>query len=194
MRDEFAMNREECPMSVPMNARAPRLPPRRRWSALLLLSVFFVLEAGAAPAAEPVVSAPDWKAIKQVIADQHAALIGGKSEKAFAYATPTLRAQFGDAETFMAMVQLGYAALLTARYTEFLEGAEIDGLVIQALRLIGADNSVSVALYTMEKQPDGTWRISGCRIGPSAVQAAQWRTPAPTPVAIRETASSNRLA
>lgn len=181
-------------MSHPMSARAARHSSRLRWGAWLLPSVFFALGAGTAPAAEPVVSTADWKAIKQVIADQRAALVAGKSEKAFGYATPALRAQFGDAETFMAMVQLGYGALLTARHTEFLEGAEIDGLIIQSLRLIGADDSVRVALYTMEKQPDGLWRISGCRIGPSTVQSAQRRSSLPTPAAIRETASSNRLA
>ncbi len=55
----------------------------------------------------------------------------------------------------MAMVQLGYAALLTARYTEFLDGAVVEGLVIQPLRLIDADNTVRLALYTLEKQPTG---------------------------------------
>ena len=39
-------------------------------------------------------------------------------------------------------------------------------------RLIGADNTVSVALYTLEKQKNGRWRIAGCRIAPSTVQAA----------------------
>jgi hypothetical protein len=70
------------------------------------------------------------------------------------------------------MVRDGYAALLVARYAEFLEGAVIDGAVIQPLRLVGPDNSVLVALYTMEKQRDGRWRISGCVLAPSTVQAA----------------------
>ena len=140
-----------------------------RW---LLLIVFLALEAGVALAAEPRLRASDWKAIKQVIAAQRAAIIDGDGEKAFTYATPSLRTQFGDAQTFMAMVQLGYPALLSARYTEFLEGAVIEGLIIQPLRLIDRDNSVRVALYTLEKQPSGAWRISGCRIAPSTVQTA----------------------
>ena len=127
--------------------------------------------------------ASDWKSIKQVIAAQRAALISGDGEKAFGYATPAIRAQFGDSDIFMATVQMQYSALLTARYTEFLEGAVIDGLIIQPLRLVDADNSVRVALYTMEKQKGGAWRISGCRIGPSTTQAAYlltgWHTPAP---------------
>jgi len=170
------------------------------------LAVFFALDTSAALAATPPMRASDWKSIKQVIAAQRAALIAGKGEKAFGYATPAIRAQFGEADIFMAMVQVGYPALLTARYTEFLEGAVIDGLIIQPLRLVDADNSVRVALYTMEKQKNGAWRISGCRIGPSTIQAALWinewrnewrpqRRSSVSPLrAIRSTASSKRLA
>src|ERR1700674_5583166 len=164
------------------------------------LTVFFfcALDTSAALAATPPMRASDWKSIKQVIAAQRAALIAGEGAKAFGYATPAIRAQFGEADIFMAMVHLGYPALLTARYTEFLEGAVIDGLIIQPLRLIDADNSVRVALYTMEKQKNGAWRISGCRIGPSTTQAAylpaEWHTAAPRSPAIRSRASSNRFA
>ena len=180
---------------------------RLRWFAILSLGLaaFFSLDTSAALAATPQMRASDWKSIKQVIAAQRAALIAGEGKKAFGYATPAIRAQFGEADIFMAMVQVGYPALLTARYTEFLEGAVIDGLIIQPLRLVDADNSVRVALYTMEKQKNGAWRISGCRIGPSTIQAAQWRSewsnewrrqrrPSMSPLrAIRSTASSKRL-
>jgi ABC-type molybdate transport system substrate-binding protein len=122
-------------------------------------------------AAEPRLSKSEWQAIKNVISQQLAALKAGNADKAFSYAAPGIRAQFGDAATFIAMVREAYSPLLLARYTEFLEGAVIDGMVIQPLRLIGSDNTVRVALYTMEKQENGIWRISGCRVAPSTVQA-----------------------
>jgi hypothetical protein len=160
-----------------MSGHVSRRRRLRLFAAMSLgLAVFFSLDTGAALPATPQMRASDWKSIKQVISAQRAAFIAGDGDKAFGYATPALRAQFGDADTFMAMVHLGYPALLTARYTEFLEGAVIDGLIIQPLRLVDADNSVRVALYTVEKQKNGAWRISGCRIGPSTVQAAQWRS------------------
>jgi hypothetical protein len=121
--------------------------------------------------AEPSMHAADWTAIKKVIAEQRSALKSGNAAKAFSYASPAIRDQFGDAAAFIDMVRATYSALLTARYTEFLEGAVIDGTVIQPLRLIDADNTVRVALYVMERQDNGTWRISGCRIAPSKVQA-----------------------
>jgi hypothetical protein len=48
----------------------------------------------------------------------------------------------------------------------------IEGRVIQPLRLVSPDNSVVVALYTMERQQAGGWKIAGCILAPSTVKAA----------------------
>jgi hypothetical protein len=125
-----------------------------------------------ARAADAPLSKAEWQAIRKVISQQLAALRAGDGSKAFGYAAPSIQAQFGDARNFMAMVRHAYSPLLDARYSEFLEGAVIDGTIVQPLRLIGPDNKVLVALYTMERQKRGLWRISGCLIAPSTVQAA----------------------
>jgi hypothetical protein len=39
------------------------------------------------------------------------------------------------------------------------------------VRLVARDDSVQVALYTMEKQRDGAWKITGCVLAPSTVQS-----------------------
>jgi len=126
---------------------------------------------GFSHAAETRLEAGEWSAIRKVISQQLAALKRGEAKRAFAYASDGIRAQFGDADNFLAMVRTGYAALLEARYTEFLEGAVIDGVIVQPLRLIAPDNTVRVALYTMERHK-GRWRINGCAIAPSTVKAA----------------------
>ena len=147
-----------------------------RVAAMLLISVALLAVAprgrSAPPAGGSTLPAAEWKAIKKVIGDQRAALVAGDAAKAFTHAAPGIRAQFGSPENFLAMVQSAYVPLVTARYTEFLEGAVIDGNVIQPLRLVAADNTVQVALYTMQKQKDGRWKISGCVLAPSTVQAA----------------------
>ena len=125
-----------------------------------------------AAAAQTAPTAAEWHAIQEVIAAQRAAIIAGDADQAFGYASPGIQQQFGDAASFLAMVDAAYAPLESARYVEFLEGAVIDDIVVQPLRLIDADNTVRVALYTMERQADGKWRISGCRIAPSTVRAA----------------------
>jgi hypothetical protein len=128
--------------------------------------------AQASPHAESALRAAEWRAIKEVIGEQLAALKAGDGAKAFAHAAPGIRQQFGTPEVFLAMVRNAYGALVAARYTEFLEGAVIEGHVIQPLRLVGPDNTVRVALYTMQKQVDGRWKIAGCVLAPSTVQAA----------------------
>ena len=60
---------------------------------------------------------------------------------------------------------------MSTRFGGFLEGAVIEGAVIQPLRLILPDNTVLVAIYQMERQKDGRWKIAGCVLAPSTVQA-----------------------
>ena len=139
---------------------------------LLLAQPWPSAHAQAQPrAAESTLAAAEWSAIRRAIDDQRKALKSGDARKAFSFASPGIREQFGTPENFLSMVRDGYGALVAARYTEFLEGAVIDGAVIQPLRLVAPDNSVLVALYTMEKQRDGRWRIAGCVLAPSTVQA-----------------------
>jgi hypothetical protein len=143
------------------------------------LALGAIVGAGIAPAparadvAVAVASLPasEWNAIRRVIADQRKAFRAGDGPRAFSFASPGIRWQFGTHENFMAMVHYAYEALIDARYTEFLEGAVIEGAVVQPLRLVAADNSVLVALYTMEKQKDGQWKIAGCVLAPSTVRA-----------------------
>jgi len=138
--------------------------------AFCIAAAMTICTAAAQGASDGTLPKSEWNAIERVVREQLAAFRAGDGEKAFTYASPGIRAQFGDAPTFIAMVRSGYAALLEARYTEFLEGAVIDGRVIQPLRLIAPDNGVVVALYTMEKH-DGRWKIAGCVLAPSTVKA-----------------------
>jgi hypothetical protein len=116
--------------------------------------------------------AADWDRIRGVVTAQREALVADDGERAFAFATPALRRQYGGAEAFMRMVRSGYRVLVDARYVELLEGTVIEGSTIQPLRLVMPDGVVLVALYTMERQRDGSWRIAGCVIAPSTVKSA----------------------
>ena len=144
---------------------------RRHLRRLLLVALIAAPAFAAPPAQSPALPAMDWTAIRQVIDDQLAALRAGDGAKALAFAAPGIRTQFGTPESFLRMVRSGYAPLLDARYQAFLDGAVVDGATIQPLRLVMPDNTVLVALYQMQRQADGGWRIAGCVIAPSTVQA-----------------------
>jgi len=138
-------------------------------AALACVALVALSPSASAARAEP--SARDWKTIRQVIGDQRAALRKDDAARAFGFASRGLRAQFESAENFMRMVHDGYQPLIDARRVEFLEGAVIDGQVIQPLRLVLADDTVLVALYTMLREDGGRWRIAGCMIAPSTVRS-----------------------
>ena len=113
----------------------------------------------------------EWSAIRRVIGEQLEALRRGDATRAFSFASPGIRERFGDADTFLSMVRDTYTPLLEARYTEYLEGAVVEGSTIQPLRLVMQDDTVLVALYQMTKGDDGRWRIAGCVLAPSTLRS-----------------------
>ena len=121
---------------------------------------------------QPAPTQADWAEIKRVIAAQREALLSDDGERAFSFAAPSIRSHFGDVSTFMRMVRQSYHALLDARYVEFLEGAVIAGGIVQPLRLVLPDGTVMVAIYAVQRQADGGWRITACVIAPSTVRSA----------------------
>lgn len=136
--------------------------------ALVLLTGLWLVPATAQQdpdLAQP--SAEDTVAIRAVISEQLAALRRDDADAAFAFAAPGIREQFRSARAFMTMVREGYGLLMSARSERFLDAAVIGALTLQPLELVGTDGSVVLAIYTMERQPDGRWRISGCELAPS---------------------------
>ena len=123
-----------------------------------------------APVSEALPPA-DWLAIRSVVEDQRAALATGDAQRAFAYASPGVRGRFRDAATFFAMVRRSYSPLIEARVAQLLDGAVVDGRVIQPLQLVMPDDTVLVALYTMERLRGGAWRVAACLIAPSTLRA-----------------------
>lgn len=109
--------------------------------------------------------APD--AIRGVINGQLDAFRHDDGERAFSFASPDIRAVFGDAANFMRMVRGGYAAVYRPREVEFrsleLEGGQWN----QRVMLVGPDSVPVIARYIMEQQPDGSWRIDGCVFEPA---------------------------
>ena len=131
----------------------------------------FAVIGAAAQAPDPEPSPADWNAIRAVVEDQRAAIVAGDARRAFAYATPGIRARFGDARTFLAMVRGAYAPLAEARSAQPLEGVIVEGRVVQPLQLVMEDGAAITAIYTMQRQPGGHWRISGCVIAESALRS-----------------------
>jgi Domain of unknown function (DUF4864) len=111
----------------------------------------------------PVQADGDEDKIKAVIEDQLNAFAADNGEQAYSHAAPIVKNVFPSADMFMAMVKKGYTPVY--RNTERVYGKTFaDGLGRPAMRVVltGADGKRYEAIYSMEQQPDGSWKIAGC--------------------------------
>jgi Domain of unknown function (DUF4864) len=112
---------------------------------------------------------PGADAARDVIEHQLQAFAADDAQTAFSFAAPVIIDGFGTAETFVDMVKRGYRPVYRNRSHSFEEGF-IDKLGRPTLRvrLTGLDGISYDALYTLELQSSGEWKISGCTILPVA--------------------------
>ena len=107
----------------------------------------------------PPVSTADQAAIQSVITDQMAAFGRDDAAGAFGYAAPSTQGVFGTADTFLDMVKRGYAPVYRPHSVQFAALTQEDDGTVQLVELIGPDGLPYTARYTMEDEPDGSWRI-----------------------------------
>jgi hypothetical protein len=133
-------------------------------NAVLALSLLLALAlAGAFDAARAqALSDADRNAIHGVIQSQLNAFRRDDSGTAFGFAAPAIQSMYGSPEMFLEAVRRAYRPVYRPRQVEFRDLKTIDGAIVQQVYVVGPDNEPKLALYIMERQPDGTWRISGC--------------------------------
>jgi hypothetical protein len=126
----------------------------------LLAALALFLALGATYAAELVPS--DRIAIRAAIEGQLAAFQRDDGAAAFSFASPRIQAIFKDAETFMGMVRKDYQPVYRPKAVSFRDIETIDGNLVQPVLVVGPTGVPITALYIMERQNDGHWRIGGC--------------------------------
>lgn len=138
---------------------------------LHIFSVSCALLLGSAPAAaQSAVSPADSRAVREVVEAQLDAFAKDDAERAFSLATPGIRETFGAAENFIAMVRSSYAVVYRPASVAFEAPVAIDGLVVQPVRMTDQQGRGWIALYPMQRQPDGSWRTNGCQLSRIAGQ------------------------
>lgn len=113
----------------------------------------------------------DTAAIHQVIESQLKALQKGDGAKAFDFSTPALKARFRDPTAFVRMVRRNYRAIYRSNQISFGKLDDVAGLKIQHVVLVDTDDNAHVALFVMEHENDGKWRVAGCFLLPSDLTA-----------------------
>jgi hypothetical protein len=110
------------------------------------------------------VDEPDRQAIRGIIERQIEAFRRDDAAGAFAFASPSLQTLFGSKERFMAMVQQGYKPVYRQRSVTFAELRDTPDGPMQSVLLQDENGDQWLAVYTLERQVDGTWRIAGCTL------------------------------
>jgi hypothetical protein len=133
----------------------------RTLSRILAVSLFFF---AAAPALADDVAGADANAIKGIISSQIEAFQRDDGAAAYDYASPTIKGFFPSVEQFMGMVRNGYQPVYRPKSVTF--GPIVDSPVgpIQKVFLTGPDGRNWVAIYTLQRQPDGSWKINGVQL------------------------------
>ncbi|WP_050425329.1 DUF4864 domain-containing protein [Bradyrhizobium tropiciagri] len=122
----------------------------------LIAAILFAL---ASPA-----RADDAGAAQDVIRAQEQAFGRDDAAAAYSYAAPAIRRIFPQAEIFMSMVQSQYAPVYRHKSFEFGEAQSEGDRIAQRVHIVDANGEAWEALYTLERQADGSLKITGCSL------------------------------
>lgn len=100
--------------------------------------------------------------VNAVIAQQLKAFADDDAEGAFAVATPKLREAVGDAAKFLALVRGSYPMVYRPASFGFLVPEKDGSQVLQVVSIRDDEGKSWFALFSLEQQPDKSWRIGGC--------------------------------
>jgi len=115
--------------------------------------------------AQGAVAPDDARAVREVIEAQLDAFRRDDAARAFSLATPGIRETFGSPENFMDMVRSSYAVVYRPNSVAFEAPVFVDGQIVQPVRMTDAEGRAWLAVYPMQRQPDGSWRTNGCQLG-----------------------------
>ena len=125
--------------------------------------LLLVLAAGIGLVA-PALAADEIVAAQNVIRSQEQAFSRDDAAAAYSFAAPQIRRIFPNADIFMSMVQNGYAPVYRHKSFEFGDSKTEGSSIAQRVHIIDANGEAWEALYTLEQQADGSYKITGCSL------------------------------
>lgn len=124
----------------------------------LALLVVFLIGLGSPALADDVAAA------QRVIRAQEQAFGRDDAAAAYFHAAPAIKQIFPEPDIFMQMVQQAYPPVYRHRSFEFGEARAANGQVAQRVHIVDTNGEAWEALYTLEQQPDGSFKITGCSL------------------------------
>jgi hypothetical protein len=108
--------------------------------------------------------ADDVTAAQSVIRAQEQAFGRGDAAAAYSHAAPAIQQIFPQADIFLQMVQQAYPPVYRHKSFEFGEARAAGGQIAQRVHIVDDNGEAWEALYTLEQQPDGSLKITGCSL------------------------------
>ena len=124
------------------------------------LVLFLTLLLGLASPAR----ADDVAAAQGVIRAQEQAFARDDAAAAWSHAAPAIQEIFQQPEIFMQMVRQGYAPVYRHKSFEFGEAKTAGSQIAQRVHIVDDNGEAWEAMYTLEQQPDGSLKITGCSL------------------------------
>ncbi len=126
----------------------------RKLAALMALPLLLVVSAFAGEA--------EIKSAQSTIDSQLKAFLADDGALAYSYAAPNVQRIFPSVDIFMGMVESGYQPVRKPKNYAFGKVQEMSGTsIVQQVMILGPDGKDYEAVYTLELQPDGVYRITG---------------------------------
>ncbi len=134
-----------------------------RLAALLVLGVLALLTVSSLAQAAAL-SPADEKAVRVVVQAQLTAFARDDADKAFSFAAPNVREAVGSASSFLAMVQRSYPVVYRPASLAFLKPEGQDDQAVQRVQMLDASGESWLAVYSLQRQKNKSWRITGCAV------------------------------
>ena len=128
-----------------------------------LLLVAIILHALSSPF-QGANAQSDLDQIRHVIEQQLSALRRGRGAEAYRAASDGVRQEYPNVASFMLMVKATYAPLLKHRSSTLLDLQATPTGFAHGVKLVDAAGATWNALFTVERQSDGAWAITGCQL------------------------------
>ena len=127
------------------------------FSYLQILILSFLIQNGAY-----AITASDEEEIISVVSAQLQAFQDDDFEKAYSYASPTIKTIFPDYKEFRDMVVGQYQAVYRPKSINIGSVSTEGGVPFLEVYLVDPDGIFVTAIYSMQQQENGSWLINGC--------------------------------
>ena len=131
-----------------------------------LVAIGLMLTIGIGPATADSISPEVQAALQNTITQQMDAFRSDDGALAYSFAAPSIKRIFPSVDRFMNMVRKGYPQVYRPQAVDFGEAVLDNNKLAQKVFIEGPQGKNWVALYTFEKQADGTYKITGVFLQP----------------------------